>query len=379
MPPNNAVPAGFPFTMHPAATAFPVALAHNTSNQPFVLVQSGQTPATVCTPSALGDLLSGLPRALGQQLEQLSLEAVPCLEDEFRRLAQAASREADFAVRRRSQVDLGLYQEARNAARAKIALPKFKPRERVSTATPSRAAATARAPPPAGRDLVVRLSFNGFPPTSFVERVRPEDTLGALLAALVNRKGLLSKEEARGATFRAGARVLDALDPLQAVFAAGGALDVAVGDAARLAAVALAPPELLPRLGASDLAIEPDLQALARLSEEQLAAVEGFSAANRHARVDFLEAVDLRGAQLDRVLRLGHRSVELYPAGTAKPPAGRGLNGPARITYFDFGFPSAERREEFSRKLAAFAEGMRAEVLEEAPEAQRLVISVRSF
>lgn len=317
-----------------------------------------------------------MPETLKRQLDGLKLTQQPTLEEEFSRLSRSAFYESSSITRRRSEIDPRLYQEARNAARAKIDLPLFKPTLR------QKFKETKQCVPFIADDSVsleVRLSFNGFPPSTLTQKVSQSETLGALVNDLVYKKKILSKEEARLATYSSGKHLLTPIDPLSRVVETGGVLDISVGGKEAQSSILCAARETLPRLGNNDLVISPNLQALERLTSTELSAVSDFCVSNRHARVEFLAPVDLRNVQLDCVVHLGRKTVEMYPGRAEKPLPGQGLNQPARITYFDFKYPPLDKQDEFMQRLQASVEEKGAELLAADPEKQLLVIKVEHF
>jgi len=118
-----------------------------------------------------------------------------------------------------------------------------------------------------------------------------------------------------------------------------------------------------PKLTNPEYHTKPSIQELSRMSDEELAAVDGFSVWNKWGKVEFLGRVDLRGVDLDFVISIGHRLVEVYPERNfpteeSKPVRGEKLNRPALISLYQC-FPvnfkcesedPEERRQELIKK-----------------------------
>lgn len=94
------------------------------------------------------------------------------------------------------------------------------------------------------------------------------------------------------------------------------------------------PPSPYPTLTREDAYVQPDLSELQNLPEERLRAVEGFIYGIRGiGEVEWLQAVDLTGVDLDSVVKIVHREVSVYPTdrGLTVPPPGTGLNTQAIV------------------------------------------------
>jgi len=118
-----------------------------------------------------------------------------------------------------------------------------------------------------------------------------------------------------------------------------------------------------PKLTNPEYHTHPTIQELSRMSDEELMAVDGFSMWNKEGKIEFMGRVDLRGVDLDQVVSIGHRLVEVYPERNfpteeSKPVRGEKLNRPALISLyncFPVNFKSEsndpeERRQELIKK-----------------------------
>ena len=117
-------------------------------------------------------------------------------------------------------------------------------------------------------------------------------------------------------------------------------------------------PSYVPKLTKAGYVVSPSLERLAAMSEADLASVSGFSV--RHDPYGIVEwegAVDVRGADLDKIIVIGQSDASVYGNNEeegCKPKAGSKLNRPARITFYNV-FPENGGRnadEELKEKLA---------------------------
>lgn len=112
--------------------------------------------------------------------------------------------------------------------------------------------------------------------------------------------------------------------------------------------------KLVPKLTKKGYTTEPSLAQLSRMSESELRKIVNFTVKNEHARIVFLNATDVTGMDLDDIIELKPKSVELYEGVTPLPDIGVGLNKPAQITYFAFGIDSTDL-EKFEKKVKNWA------------------------
>ena len=83
----------------------------------------------------------------------------------------------------------------------------------------------------------------------------------------------------------------------------------------------------------------PAWEVLARMPEEELAAVPDFRVVNPGiAQIQWLTPVDVRGIDLVGCT-LSHAWCDVYSSDTARPPIGQGLNMPAQVTLFGITSP----------------------------------------
>jgi nuclear pore complex protein Nup98-Nup96 len=130
---------------------------------------------------------------------------------------------------------------------------------------------------------------------------------------------------------------------------------------------------LMPKLTKPGYEVSPSIEDMKRMSEADLATVAAFSV--RRTGVGMVEwegAVDIRGADLDSIISIEPKAVEVYSLeeeqGT-KPAVGSKLNRPAIITCYDV-FPPAgrnaseEERNRYAQKVAMRTTNMGAELID---------------
>ena len=98
-----------------------------------------------------------------------------------------------------------------------------------------------------------------------------------------------------------------------------------------------------PKLTKSGYFTVPSIRRLQRMRSEELAAVPRFVIGRAGVgEVAFLYPVDLRGADLDKVVVIERGRISVYPPGGPRATPGAGLNQPALLTYKKI-FPKAAR------------------------------------
>lgn len=112
-----------------------------------------------------------------------------------------------------------------------------------------------------------------------------------------------------------------------------------------------APMSQVPKLTQPGTTTEPPYEKLCRMSSDSLACVNNFTIRNSFAKVHFLNDTDLRGLNLDKIIILSHKSVELYPEGTVCPPRKQGLNKPAIITMYKYGLKNHSNLQAYVEKF----------------------------
>lgn len=73
----------------------------------------------------------------------------------------------------------------------------------------------------------------------------------------------------------------------------------------------------------------PALSTIHSMPLDELSSVS-FSISNQHGSIEFLNKVDLRDLDLDKLINIQKDFIEVYPE--KSPPVGTGLNVPARLT-----------------------------------------------
>ena len=119
---------------------------------------------------------------------------------------------------------------------------------------------------------------------------------------------------------------------------------------------------------------------LCRMTEEELKNVEEFVIENEHGKIQFTEPVDLRKVNLDKVIKIENKYLEIYEnEDENKPNVGVGLNQPAIITFYNFRNKNNQSKEQFLMKLKKYARQMNAEFVGYDEEKGEVSIATEHF
>lgn len=104
-----------------------------------------------------------------------------------------------------------------------------------------------------------------------------------------------------------------------------------------------------PLLTKSGYFTAPSIRRLQHMSDDELAAVPRFVIGRANVgEVAFLYPVDLRGANLDKIVSIERGNISLYPAEGSRAAPGCGLNQPALLTYRHI-YPRGKKSSRASR------------------------------
>lgn len=94
---------------------------------------------------------------------------------------------------------------------------------------------------------------------------------------------------------------------------------------------------LVPRCSAEGFSTRPSIEALQSYSESRLAAVEDFTVIREgYGEVTWPGLTDVRGLNVDEVVKIEDKSIEVYPSSVGVvPELGVGLNKPALVTLLN--------------------------------------------
>mmetsp|Transcript_1465 Transcript_1465/g.1626 ORF Transcript_1465/g.1626 Transcript_1465/m.1626 type:complete len:1759 (-) Transcript_1465:394-5670(-) len=122
-----------------------------------------------------------------------------------------------------------------------------------------------------------------------------------------------------------------------------------------------------PTLSKVGYSCNPSIVELQRMDTADLAAVANFSVVRKGVgKVEWEGAVDVRGANLDLIVVIEHKSVSVYTEEEEKglkPKAGTKLNRPAKLTMENVFPKNAQAPEKFKRKIADVTMTMGAELI----------------
>jgi len=128
----------------------------------------------------------------------------------------------------------------------------------------------------------------------------------------------------------------------------------------------------VPTLTKEGYQVTPSLEELGTMSEADLASVQNFSVARPgYGKVEWKGAVDVRDADLDRIVIIENKDISVYEKDEAegvKPDEGAKLNRPAKLTFYNVAHkkgPQAteEEKEAFAKKLEKVTKKMGAEFI----------------
>lgn len=118
------------------------------------------------------------------------------------------------------------------------------------------------------------------------------------------------------------------------------------------------------------------------MTEKELRNVKDFAIYNDEVKVTFDGRTDITGLDLDEIVSLGHRSVEIYPESgrVPLPEVGKGLNKPATIEFYKWPMPKKYTgASTYEKKLKEWAESQNAELRFYDADAQVTCIHVNNF
>lgn len=103
-----------------------------------------------------------------------------------------------------------------------------------------------------------------------------------------------------------------------------------------------------PKLTNPHLSTSPSIEALSKMSDAQISAIKGFEITHsEHGSIKWIDEVDLRGLDLDKIVHIGQGSIFVYHDDESPvqlqslPKTGEGLNNRAILTMNNI-FPESE-------------------------------------
>ncbi len=132
----------------------------------------------------------------------------------------------------------------------------------------------------------------------------------------------------------------------------------------------------VPVLNSPGYSTTPSFETLARMTEEELAAVDNFSVQNVWGQVTFLKPVDLRGANLDDIIHIEKKSITVYRNDAFRPKFGTGLNVPVRMTFRQYGLDSVKSNDQLMKKINTFVKRNNAQLVEICRESDSITFII---
>ena len=138
-----------------------------------------------------------------------------------------------------------------------------------------------------------------------------------------------------------------------------------------------------PTLSKAGYSSTPSISELQLMSSEDLAAVPNFSVErNGVGKVVWQGAVDVRGADLDSLIVIEPKSIQVYSEEentNSKPPIGTKLNRPAVLTMWRVFPRNGSDPKKFSERVARQTDKMGADVIKYDVESGEWVLLVKHF
>ena len=121
---------------------------------------------------------------------------------------------------------------------------------------------------------------------------------------------------------------------------------------------------VVPVLNSPGYATSPAFEALCRMTEEELAAVDNFSVHNAWGQITFLKPVDLRGLNLDDIIQIEKKAITVYRNDALRPKFGTGLNVPVKMTFRQYGLDAIKSNDSLMKKINLFVQRNNAQLIE---------------
>ena len=138
-----------------------------------------------------------------------------------------------------------------------------------------------------------------------------------------------------------------------------------------------------PTLSKDGYTCHPSISTLEEMDSADLAAVSNFTVVRKgKGKVEWEGAVDVRGADLDRVVVIENKSVSIYSEEEEegrKPAVGTKLNRPAILTMENVFPPDPSATEKFVNKVARQTKKMDAELISYDPSTGEWILRVKHF
>lgn len=235
-----------------------------------------------------------------------------------------------------------------------------------------------------GFNLTIELLVPGKQLTLNSRKFKPSSMITEVLKFLVEDKQLLDNSDIQKVKLLVNGKKVSILSKLQEVgIADNDILTVSLEDEKEIEEADIKETKThLPTLTKKGYECKPTLREMGRMSEMELANLPSFEIWNEHARIEFEGPVDIRGLNLDRIVCLNERSVEIYPVtefGEKLPPLGTELNRPCVITFMHLVKGPIKDFGAFVQKIQRLAKAMNAEVRSIDSNTGAVSISVEAF
>lgn len=214
------------------------------------------------------------------------------------------------------------------------------------------------------------------------EYFKADALVAEIISYLAKKKGLISKDEIKKYKVFKDEHELDNIFSLDEYGLHHGDMVVVAPSVGSFTVTRkVANPEVLPKRS-QKYTTKPSFMQLEKMTEEELSAVPDFTVVSEYATLQFEDPVDLRGVDIDKVIKMSHKMVEVYSDSEfseAKPRIGEKLNKSAFITFNNFNFSKKATSIKFIGKLKELAASMNATVIDVDRKNDTLKIYVGHF
>jgi nuclear pore complex protein Nup98-Nup96 len=213
-------------------------------------------------------------------------------------------------------------------------------------------------------------------------KFKPQSMIAEVLKFLVEDKGLLNESDLANITLFAKGKQVFILSKLEEVgLVDNDVLTIKLEEPVEKHQES-ASNSWMPTLTKEDYKCKPSLKEMSRMTEKEVSTLPHFEISNLSGKIEFEGPIDVRGLNLDKIVYLNERSVEIYPVSDFEnnmPPAGTELNRPCVITFFRLIKGPIKDFGAFVTKIERIAKAMNAEVRSIDSNTGAVSIAVESF
>lgn len=136
---------------------------------------------------------------------------------------------------------------------------------------------------------------------------------------------------------------------------------------------------LVPKLTKKGYETKPPYHEICRMKKSELGKIQNFTIENEYGKIMFQNDTNIIGLNLDDIVEINNRSIDLYPDEVQRPAVGKGLNKPAIMTFYGFHKKLGLTEEEWIIKLKKWCKKINAGFVEWNTQNNTLVIFVQNL